>query len=64
VAFEKAAHRGEANFLARWSEVVRRCATRLAAIYVYFDNDQDGYAVHNALLNEDGIRRIKSLRIV
>jgi uncharacterized protein YecE (DUF72 family) len=35
--------------LRRWSKQVEDWAKRLAAIYIYFDNDQAGYAARNAL---------------
>lgn len=36
--------------LRRWSEQIEGWARDLAAIYVYFDNDQEGYASQNALV--------------
>jgi uncharacterized protein YecE (DUF72 family) len=35
--------------LATWAKWIQDHARRLKAIYVYFDNDQAGYATHNAL---------------
>jgi len=35
--------------LAEWSDRIRRWSRKLKAIYVYFDNDDSAYAVHNAL---------------
>lgn len=35
--------------LRRWSRQVEEWAKHLAAIYIYFDNDQAGYAARNAL---------------
>jgi uncharacterized protein YecE (DUF72 family) len=35
--------------LLRWAEWVRNWSPKLRAIYIYFDNDQAGYAAHNAL---------------
>jgi uncharacterized protein YecE (DUF72 family) len=35
--------------LRQWAERIDQWTTRLKAIYVYFDNDQAGYAPHNAL---------------
>lgn len=35
--------------LAAWAAQIKRWHAELAAIYVYFDNDQAGYAAHNAL---------------
>jgi uncharacterized protein YecE (DUF72 family) len=35
--------------LRAWSDRIRRWSKRLKAIYVYFDNDQAGYAAQNAL---------------
>ncbi len=35
--------------LRRWSKQVDKWAKDLAAIYIYFDNDQAGYAARNAL---------------
>ena len=35
--------------LRRWSKHVEEWAKNLAAIYIYFDNDQAGYAARNAL---------------
>jgi uncharacterized protein YecE (DUF72 family) len=37
------------NHLRRWSKQVEDWAKGLAAIYIYFDNDQAGYAARNAL---------------
>jgi uncharacterized protein YecE (DUF72 family) len=34
--------------LAEWAHRIQAWARRLKAIYVYFDNDQAGYATHNA----------------
>lgn len=35
--------------LRRWSKQIEAWAKELAAIYIYFDNDQAGYAARNAL---------------
>jgi uncharacterized protein YecE (DUF72 family) len=35
--------------LRRWAERIQEWATKLKAVYVYFDNDQAGYAAQNAL---------------
>lgn len=35
--------------LAVWAESITRWAKKLTSVYVYFDNDQAGYAVQNAL---------------
>jgi len=35
--------------LRHWTKQIREWSKTLAAIYVYFDNDQSGYAVKNAL---------------
>jgi len=35
--------------LAAWARWIEDQAKRLKAIYVYFDNDQAGYAAHNAI---------------
>lgn len=35
--------------LRQWAERIDQWTTRLKAIYVYFDNDQAGYAAHNAM---------------
>jgi uncharacterized protein YecE (DUF72 family) len=35
--------------LGRWAEHIRDWRRRLKDIYVYFDNDQNGYAAANAL---------------
>lgn len=35
--------------LAEWAHWIEQQAKKLKAIYVYFDNDQAGYAAHNAL---------------
>ncbi|HEY1528582.1 MAG TPA: DUF72 domain-containing protein [Candidatus Angelobacter sp.] len=32
-----------------WTRRIEQWSTRLKAIYIYFDNDQAGYAAHNAL---------------
>jgi uncharacterized protein YecE (DUF72 family) len=38
-----------AEQLEQWAQRVRQWSERLKAIYVYFDNDQAGYAANNAL---------------
>ena len=35
--------------LSRWSNQIKDWAKDLAEIYIYFDNDQAGYAARNAL---------------
>jgi len=35
--------------LNRWADWINQWRAQLKAIYVYFDNDDSGYAVHNAL---------------
>ena len=35
--------------LRSWADRIRQWSSRLRAVYVYFDNDQAAYAVHNAL---------------
>jgi len=35
--------------LRQWADWIKEQATRLKAVYVYFDNDQAGYAAQNAL---------------
>jgi uncharacterized protein YecE (DUF72 family) len=35
--------------LKSWSARLREWRKRLRAVYIYFDNDQEGYAVKNAL---------------
>lgn len=35
--------------LSEWAELIRQWTRELKSIYVYFDNDQAAYAVHNAL---------------
>ena len=35
--------------LRRWSRQIQRWEKSLAAIYIYFDNDQAGHAARNAL---------------
>jgi uncharacterized protein YecE (DUF72 family) len=35
--------------LTAWSRQIRRWQNTLNAVYVYFDNDQSGFAAHNAL---------------
>jgi uncharacterized protein YecE (DUF72 family) len=37
------------NRLREWADWIEQQSTRLKAIYVYFDNDQAGYAAQNAL---------------
>jgi uncharacterized protein YecE (DUF72 family) len=32
-----------------WAERIRQWSGTLRSLYVYFDNDQAGYAAHNAL---------------
>jgi uncharacterized protein YecE (DUF72 family) len=48
--------------LGRWAERIADWSRRLKAVYVYFDNDQHGYAAHNAkmlkrMVGERGLRR-------
>jgi len=38
-----------ATRLRRWNQQIDKWAKDLAAIYIYFDNDQAGYAARNAL---------------
>src|SRR5262249_35637906 len=38
-----------AEQLEHWASQIREWAERMKAIYVYFDNDQAGYAANNAL---------------
>jgi uncharacterized protein YecE (DUF72 family) len=38
-----------AEALARWAAWIADWSPRLKAIYIYFDNDQAGYAAHNGL---------------
>ena len=38
------------NRLSWWAQQIRDWSETLRAVYVYFDNDQAGYAAHNALL--------------
>jgi len=35
--------------LTEWAGLIAKWSTRLKAVYCYFDNDDSGYAVHNAL---------------
>jgi len=35
--------------LRKWAERIKEWEKSLRGIYVYFDNDQAGYAAHNAL---------------
>jgi uncharacterized protein YecE (DUF72 family) len=53
--------------LRRWSKQIEEWATGLAAIYVYFDNDQAGYAARNALTLKQMInrnhRRVEELNV-
>lgn len=35
--------------LATWAEQIKEWESRLRAVYVYFDNDQAGFAAHNAI---------------
>jgi uncharacterized protein YecE (DUF72 family) len=35
--------------LSIWSSVIRKWEADLRSVYVYFDNDDSGYAAHNAL---------------
>jgi uncharacterized protein YecE (DUF72 family) len=37
------------NALRKWADRIREWRNSLRAIYVYFDNDDSGYAAHNAL---------------
>jgi uncharacterized protein YecE (DUF72 family) len=49
-----------ADRLRRWSKQVADWAKDLAAIYVYFDNDQAGYAARNALALKRMVNRQNS----
>jgi len=50
---KKTHHRTSAKIctdrLCRWSRQIEDWAKDLASIYIYFDNDQAGYAARNAL---------------
>lgn len=46
--------------LCRWSKQIEDWARDLAAIYIYFDNDQAGYAVRNALTLKRMVNKKKS----
>lgn len=37
------------GYLGQWARKIAEWDSRLRAVYIYFDNDQAGYAVHNAL---------------
>jgi uncharacterized protein YecE (DUF72 family) len=40
---------GPEDHLRKWSQQIRNWAKTLKAVYVYFDNDQSGFAARNAL---------------
>ncbi|HLH02015.1 MAG TPA: DUF72 domain-containing protein [Bryobacteraceae bacterium] len=42
--------------LAAWAERIRRWRSELLTVYVYFDNDDSGYAAHNALRLKELLR--------
>jgi uncharacterized protein YecE (DUF72 family) len=46
--------------LRRWGKQVEDWAKELAAIYIYFDNDQAGYAARNALTLKQIVNRKNS----
>jgi uncharacterized protein YecE (DUF72 family) len=35
--------------LRQWADRIDEWSTKLKSIYLYFDNDQAGYAAHNAM---------------
>ena len=43
--------------LAEWSARIRSWKRKMKAIYVYFDNDDSGYAVDNALTLKRLVKR-------
>jgi uncharacterized protein YecE (DUF72 family) len=43
--------------LHKWAQIIEGWATNLKAIYLYFDNDQHGYAAQNALALTQILRR-------
>ncbi len=47
----KSAYQGcyDKNSLHKWAGRIKTWKDRLAAVYIYFDNDQMGYATHNAM---------------
>ena len=45
-----------AEQLAHWAEWIAEHSERLSAIYIYFDNDQAGYAAHNAMRLRELVR--------
>ena len=54
VRFHGATGKYEGNYtpemLGKWADLIRGWIPKLRDIYVYFNNDQGGYAVQNALL--------------
>jgi uncharacterized protein YecE (DUF72 family) len=53
-----------ASRLRRWKQQVEEWAKDLAAIYIYFDNDQAGYAARNALTLKGLLTEESTLRPV
>lgn len=43
----------EGNILAEWAKFLVASANRGKSVYCYFDNDENGYAAHNALALQD-----------
>ena len=48
--------------LREWAEWIEQQSSRLKAIYVYFDNDQAGYAAQNALTLQRMVRNRSQAR--
>lgn len=44
-----------------WAKWIEKQSKRLKAIYVYFDNDQAGFAAHNALRLREMVMRIRDI---
>ena len=49
--------------LGEWTRRIERWARELKAVYVYFDNDQAGYAAHNALRLREMMLGVSSRKI-
>jgi uncharacterized protein YecE (DUF72 family) len=55
------------SILRQWADRIDEWSTKLKSIYLYFDNDQAGYAAHNAMtlrkmvlgVSADSRRRLK-----
>lgn len=48
--------------LAEWADRIRIWKGKMKAVYVYFDNDDSAYAVHNALTLRKMVKKLTQRR--